>query len=721
MFGFALIGQSGVNGADSFQIADIGYQLSPPETNFVDIGVPKNLGEGYRWNTRNIYYAYDATFIDYFGSNGMAAVDQAFAVYNSLSNVDSYSSDLSEWPQTSIRNNTTAAALGLLDLKSFTMQVIAEKLGLAQPQRWIYCLHDRFLPSGSVCPNYEYIVIQRNYDPDSQVYSAYVNGTLYGFAIEELCPLATNPRAPFVADALEYPADPAAYASAPTFAVADYLLDVGQFFTSLTRDDLGGLRYLYSTNRINIEAVDTNSLEFFTNTSNPQLLVTSNLQVFTQQALTNDEAALLALYPNLVITSVTNFFTNVVTTNIAATLVHNPASPAGTFNIVFVTSFTTNVEELFAYTFANVVTNHYYTNGFISTVTTNIIAPPNSPVGFTEANTNVTTIFAPLINGDFYIIPTNLCGPYQILSTQLVQVLTVTNVFGTNGATGANGITNGQSTIFDQVTYFTNYSLIAYAVQCDSSNAVELREGVEKMNFIRQDFDSLLSSIWTPITNFYQLTQVTNNMPFVQTYRRIVNAPDILINAQDLTSGPAAPPATSVLGRNNNYNSAQALPNLAGPGTLLPGTTITYNKVGPLYFLESPSFITDGDAILTSLWASFDGTTNTPVIYPDTVSLSNLVSEVFFQITTSTLPNASISTNNAGNPYNTQLQATGATPPYTWSLSTNSPALPPGLNLSTSGVISGVPTTTGIYDFTIQATDSGARISQRDFSIDVGP
>jgi hypothetical protein len=719
MFGYALLGPI-VGSADAWQVNVIGFFLAPPSTNVADIGGPKNIGEGYRWNTPNIYYAYDDNFITFFGSNGVAAVDAAFAMFNNLSNVDSYSSDLSEWPQTSQRINSTANALFLMDLKSSTMQLIAEQLGLAQPVRWIYCLHDRFLPTGAVCPAYEYQVVERNYDPVTQVYSPYVNGTLYGFSIEEECPLTVNPVAPLEADAVEYPADPAAYAAGLTFAVADMMqLNPGYFFTSLTRDDLGGLRYLYSSNRINTEVVEPNTTEYFTNFDNQQLLVTSNLAVFSQQALTNSPTNLLALYPQLIITSSSNFFTNELTTNVTAVFSQPPNAPAGTLIVVFTTNYTTNVVINYAYTFGNVVTNHFYTNGYITTSVTNVVAPPEAPAGYLQTNIVNSTVFTSFINGDFHIIPTNFCG-FTTPTTQLVSVIDITNTIGTNGPTVTGGITNGQSTAFNLITYFTNYSLLFYPIQCDSNNAVELREGVEKVNFVRVDFDSLLSGNWGPVTNVYTLTQVTNSAPLVQTYRRVITAPDILITAQDEVSGPAGVLFDFFWTRNNNPNSSQALPGLAGPGTWQPNITFSYNKAGPVFVSENPFFITDASP-MDFEWASFDGTTNDPVIYPSTVSLSNLLSQIFLQITNSVLPDASVSTNNAGNPYSFQLQAVGGTPPYTWSVPTNTPALPPGLNLSTNGVVFGSPTTTGIYDFVVQATDFGSRTNQRELTIQVDP
>jgi large repetitive protein len=54
---------------------------------------------------------------------------------------------------------------------------------------------------------------------------------------------------------------------------------------------------------------------------------------------------------------------------------------------------------------------------------------------------------------------------------------------------------------------------------------------------------------------------------------------------------------------------------------------------------------------------------------------------------------------------NTQLQATGGVGPYTWSLA-NGTKLPAGLSLAPDGIISGTPTATGTFNFSVQVTDS---------------
>ena len=39
-----------------------------------DIGGPMDINEDYRWNVPLVTYGFDQSFLDYFGSNGVAAV-----------------------------------------------------------------------------------------------------------------------------------------------------------------------------------------------------------------------------------------------------------------------------------------------------------------------------------------------------------------------------------------------------------------------------------------------------------------------------------------------------------------------------------------------------------------------------------------------------------------------------------------------------------------------
>jgi len=82
------------------------------------------------------------------------------------------------------------------------------------------------------------------------------------------------------------------------------------------------------------------------------------------------------------------------------------------------------------------------------------------------------------------------------------------------------------------------------------------------------------------------------------------------------------------------------------------------------------------------------------------------------QITTTQLPGATVSA-----AFNATLTAAGGTTPYSWSLGSGS--LPNGLALSSSGSISGTPTSAGSFPFTVQVTDATAHTASSNLSITV--
>ncbi|MBW8811532.1 MAG: putative Ig domain-containing protein, partial [Lysobacter sp.] len=69
------------------------------------------------------------------------------------------------------------------------------------------------------------------------------------------------------------------------------------------------------------------------------------------------------------------------------------------------------------------------------------------------------------------------------------------------------------------------------------------------------------------------------------------------------------------------------------------------------------------------------------------------------------LPPTTLAAATVTNPYNATVNAaTGGTAPYTYAVSAGS--LPPGISVSSAGVISGTPTAPGNYSFSLRATDS---------------
>ncbi|OWK43314.1 hypothetical protein FRUB_02913 [Fimbriiglobus ruber] len=72
----------------------------------------------------------------------------------------------------------------------------------------------------------------------------------------------------------------------------------------------------------------------------------------------------------------------------------------------------------------------------------------------------------------------------------------------------------------------------------------------------------------------------------------------------------------------------------------------------------------------------------------------------------------------AGTAYAQTISAYGPVGTYTFAVTSG--ALPTGLSLTTKGALSGTPTTTGTYAFTITATDSTGEVGSRPYSVAIG-
>ena len=738
---FSLLGP-----VEDFQVPVISYNLGG------DIGGPHNVAEEFRRNTPVMYYAMDSNFLDYFGGSGSNAIFQAFAIMNELTNVSAL--DLSAYPNEAQGVNYLAQALELTDLKSIMLGLIVEDLGLAEPERYTWCLHDREM--GTPCPAAGlYSVIMRNFDPeftttDSLQATKYVNGTLYTYQIVEFCSGPAN-----LADAVEINVDPLSTTSFSSSSVAGTVSTLqfsGGYYYGLTRDDVGGLRYLLRAGNRNIEAAGNDTVTFITN-STTQLLFTSNVTEFVSAALTNDAATLSTLYPNLQIGATLPFFTNVVTTNFTTYLTNFPQDPYGTTRSVTVGVVSTNIQTWFSHQFLNVfitptlqlvnnltatpIPGHLATSNLVTVLTTNISLSAcqiGSPyTGLPCTNISLASFWSNGIAGDFFILPSNLCS-VALISTQLIRNISITNA--TVVATNAVGTTNAFNESFSQTTFynFKQYAYVVKPVTCPV-NSVGLRQGVENIKFEKRDFDSLLNRFFYPVTNTYVLTTITNNTAFPQTVRRVIVDPDFLITAQDLTEST---PNNNRFGspfaaRSISYDTNNINPGIAGPGVLRPGNVFTFNKVGPVFSNPGFNFLISTNTSYSEathgrspdlggglVWGSFDGTTNAPVVYPNGTDLTNLENAVFITLS----PGSPVLTSGkVGVAYSNIVSViSGATAPYQWTIPFTSPALPTGLNLNFStGVISGTPTMAGTYDFVIRMTDAAARYVDRPYEITIAP
>lgn len=97
---------------------------------------------------------------------------------------------------------------------------------------------------------------------------------------------------------------------------------------------------------------------------------------------------------------------------------------------------------------------------------------------------------------------------------------------------------------------------------------------------------------------------------------------------------------------------------------------------------------------------------NLPVVYNITIGASNSA----LQVSPTTLTNPVL-----GSAYSQQLTTTGGSGGYTYTL--NSGSLPGGLGMSSSGLISGTPTATGTFSFTVKSTDSTSQTKLKTYVV----
>lgn len=266
---FSLLGplKNGANGfTDPWQGAGyggrpqgLGYELPG------DIGGPMTFMEAYRWNIPVVTYAFDYSFVRYFGSEGIRAVEEAIGILNALPPASKMSPSLAEYSLDTKSENGTAAPLGLVDLKSFTLALLLEQMGLASPERFVWGLRGRATGPGFT----NYTTVNLNYDPVTVQASRYVNGVLYNYQIFD----DLGPQGAEWASAVEwYQLDPLfqpyssvasgsgssdfELGSEPGLATSLFSgLQTGQYYTGLTRDDVGAIRYLLHPNNLAVESL----------------------------------------------------------------------------------------------------------------------------------------------------------------------------------------------------------------------------------------------------------------------------------------------------------------------------------------------------------------------------------------------------------------------------------------------------------------------------------
>jgi hypothetical protein len=482
--------------------------------------VANNLGEEYRWNSPMLTYAYDESFLNYFGSNGVVAVENAIRMMNAIPNVstlktnyppvDRKSPNLWNFPTRPDRYHARAGNARLLDIKSYALAELFSFMGLGNAEDNAFQLE-----FGSVT--------LRNFDPISRMPSKYVNGSLLSFVIVG----GTN--------ALPFPID----LMKPVVTLVgasdhrDTRLAEGKFLVAPTRDDIGGLRELYRKDNFNMEPLPPFTYQVVTNEpnlTNPAIF-SIDLRWFCKESRTNTPAAFQQFiltnqwwgpaYTNMNIPPLVTLKTNVTwemgwTTNLTPYLTNFPWTPVGQPDtLVYLTNKYRTFQPSYDYIFGNVITNIHVPAAESEVLHRSWEVVPNAPlwsvIGAVPTTTNYTTTVLndECPHGEIIILPTtnNLVG-YHFTDMMFERVNTLTNLLtpsnnlanpggalpGQGGGLGAGGaaVTNFVGVMEDEVWQSTNHAYLAYPIVYSTN--VLLLGGVEKMRFKHFQPDSWVTT-----------------------------------------------------------------------------------------------------------------------------------------------------------------------------------------------------------------------------------
>jgi hypothetical protein len=177
-----------------------------------------------------------------------------------------------------------------------------------------------------------------------------------------------------------------------------------------------------------------------------------------------------------------------------------------------------------------------------------------------------------------------------------------------------------------------------------------------------------------------------------------INPAALVITTTSLAAGTVGVAYLQTLGASGGsppYSWSVAIGSLPAGLSLAPGGTI----LGAPGFAGSSSFtVRVTDSALVSA----------------TAALSLAINPAALGITTTSLAAGTV-----GVTYLQTLGASGGSPPYSWFI--NSGALPGGLNLNTTGTISGTPLRSGILAFSVQVTDSAGIKAAGTLTIQIQP
>ncbi|MCH2384674.1 MAG: hypothetical protein MK293_05400 [Pedosphaera sp.] len=668
---------AGAAGAHAFTLAN--------GTNRV---VVNNLGEEYRWNSPVITYTYDESFLNYFGSNGVVAIEKAMGILNAIPPASTIATNyppasasennLWNYPVRPDRFHPRAYNDRILDIKSYALAELFGFMGLGNPEDSAFQLE-----FGSVT--------LRNWDPISYGPSKYVNGTLLSWVVLG----ATNAQ-PFPIDVTK----PIITLAGTTDHRVPRLAE-GKYLVAPTRDDIGGYRYLYRKDNFNMEGLPPFTYQVMTNEpnlTNPAIF-SIDLRWFCKESRTNTPASFRqfvatnqwwgSVVTNLNIPPLLILKTNVAwamgwTTNVTPYLTNFPWTPIGQpATLVYVTNKYRTFQPSYDYIFGNVITNIHVPASESEVLYRSWEVVPNAPlwsvIGAVPTTTNYTTTVLndDCPHGEIIILPaTNVVG-YHFTDMQFEVVNTLTNLLtGTNnlanpggalpgqgGGLGAGGaaITNFVGVMEDEVWQSTNHAYLAFPIVLQTNTM--LLGGIDKIRYVRMQGDSLVTTNYSanrflPDYRFpsleeqtftyiipnsaqaatnamlpsfqYEVDYVTEGVRKTGTFIKFFTRPDILFSAMNAPPTVTSTNVPPVAINNNAINGLQTL-GLNGPGVIQASANmvIGFNKIGIHWNLDPTFFRNEENQEPGWIWGHYDGSMGEPMVFPDSQTIRDLERQIY--------------------------------------------------------------------------------------------
>jgi len=668
---------AGASGAHAFTLAN--------GTNRV---VVNNLGEEYRWNSPVITYTYDESFLNYFGSNGVVAIEKAMGILNAIPPASTISTNyppasatennLWNYPVRPDRFHPRAYNDRILDIKSYALAELFGFMGLGNPEDSAFQLE-----FGAVT--------LRNWDPISYGPSKYVNGTLLSWVVLG----ATNAQ-PFPIDVTK-----------PIITLAGTTdhrvprLDEGKYLVAPTRDDIGGYRYLYRKDNFNVEPLPPFTYQVVTNQpnlTNPAVF-SIDLRWFCKESRTNTPASFRqfvatnqwwgSVVTNLSIPPLLILKTNVAwemgwTTNVTPYLTNFPWTPVGQpATLVYLTNKYRTFKPSYDYIFGNVITNIHVPASESEVLYRSWEVVPKAPlwsvIGAVPTTTNyITTVMNDdCPHGEIIILPaTNVAG-YHFTGMQFEVVNTLTNLLsdtnnlanpsgalpGQGGGLGAGGaaITNFVGVMEDEVWQSTNHAYLAYPIVLQTNTM--LLGGIDKIRYVRMQGDSLVTTNYSAnrflpdyrfpslekqtftyiipnsaqaATNVtlpsfqYEVDYVTEGVRKTGTFIKFFTQPDILFSAMNAPPTVTSTSVPPVAVNNNTINGLQTL-GLNGPGVIRASgnMVIGFNKIGIHWNLDPTFFRNEENQEPGWIWGHYDGSMGEPMVFPDSQTIRDLERQIY--------------------------------------------------------------------------------------------